>query len=126
MSGSVSVGRRSPGALAGKKSLECVDMVRAPQLAIIFTVLLLCIGCDRVTKTIAEHALSSSPPISLLGDLVRLEYVKNPGGFLSLGATLPNIYRNIFFVALTAVILGLSITGKNNRDKNNRDRHYLS
>lgn len=84
-------------------------MVRTSQLVVIFTVLLLCIGCNRVSKTVAEQVLSSSPPISLLGGLFRLEYAENPGGFLNLGARLPKMYRNLFFVVLTTVILGISV-----------------
>ena len=47
------------------------------------------IGCDRVTKHLASTTLAGVPGRSWFGDTVRVEYVENRGGFLSLGASLP-------------------------------------
>jgi signal peptidase II len=67
---------------------------------------LVTIGCDRVTKHAASTALRGTPRRSYLADTVRLEYVENPGGFLSLGAQLPRRWRVLLFDFGTALILG--------------------
>jgi len=64
------------------------------------------VACDRVTKLAASHGLAGRPRLSFLGDLLRLEYVENQGGFLSLGARLPEPARIWLFVLGTAALLG--------------------
>jgi signal peptidase II len=72
-----------------------------------------CIGCDQYTKSIATESLSGAPPISLLGDVVRIQYVQNPGGFLGLGDQLPEpiafwvftIFAGLLVSGLLAVLL---------------------
>ena len=49
---------------------------------------LVCVGCDQVTKAVARSSLPRYHRFSYLGDTVRLEYTENPGAFLSLGADL--------------------------------------
>jgi signal peptidase II len=44
------------------------------------------IGCDRVTKQVAEAKLTAMSRQSFFGDTIRLEYVENTGAFLGLGA----------------------------------------
>ncbi len=39
------------------------------------------IGCDRMTKQIAETKLTGMPKQSFFGDTIRLEYVENAGAF---------------------------------------------
>ena len=63
------------------------------------------IGCDRVTKHIAAAALEGEPGRSYLADTIRLEYVENTGGFLSLGANLPSPARTALFTIGTGVML---------------------
>jgi signal peptidase II len=63
------------------------------------------IGCDRVTKHVAATLLAGSPARSYLADTVRLGYVENSGGFLSLGATLPPAFRTAFFTVATGLLL---------------------
>ena len=63
------------------------------------------VGCDRVTKHVATAALAGRPARSLLADTVRLAYVQNAGGFLSLGADLPETLRVSLFVGATAILL---------------------
>jgi signal peptidase II len=67
------------------------------------------IGCDRVTKHYAARELMGSPGKSYLADTLRVEYVENSGGFLSMGANLPERTRTLIFVVGTAaVLIGLS------------------
>lgn len=63
------------------------------------------VGCDRVTKHVATTALAGRPVRSLLADTVRLAYVQNAGGFLSLGADLPEAVRTSLFIVATGLLL---------------------
>jgi signal peptidase II len=63
------------------------------------------IGCDRVTKHFAATMLAGGSSRSFLADTVRLEYGENPGGFLSLGASLPAMARISVFVIGTGAAL---------------------
>ena len=76
----------------------------AGRLALI-TAVLSTIGCDRVTKHAATTMLAGAPSRSYLADTVRLVYVENPGGFLSLGAGLPPVVRTGLFTAGTGLLL---------------------
>src|SRR5688572_23645527 len=71
----------------------------------LMVVILSTIGCDRVTKQAASAMLEGMPVRSYLGDTVRLGYVENAGGFLSLGATLPPAARTAFFTVATGFAL---------------------
>jgi signal peptidase II len=66
------------------------------RLAVIL-VLLGCLGCDQATKRIAVTLLPEHGRVTLLGDSIRLEHVRNPGAFLSLGARLPDRVRVAVF-----------------------------
>jgi len=63
------------------------------------------IGCDRVTKHIATSMLADMPSRSYLADTVRLGYVENRGGFLSLGANLSPKVRAVVFTGATGLML---------------------
>jgi signal peptidase II len=74
------------------------------------------IGCDRITKRAASAYLAGTPDRSFLSDTIRVGYIENTGGFLSLGADLPPIARNAVFTVATGIalmaLLGLTLTGK--------------
>ena len=61
------------------------------------------IGCDRVTKHAASVMLNGEPGRSYMADTVRLGYVENTGGFLSLGADLPPVVRTAVFSIATGL-----------------------
>lgn len=63
------------------------------------------IGCDRVTKQIAETKLAGMPRQSFLADTVRLEYAENTGAFLGLGAEWPPAVRTALFGIGNGVLL---------------------
>ena len=77
------------------------------------------IGCDRVTKHAATTMLAGAPSRSYLADMVRLTYVENTGGFLSLGAGLPAVVRTGLFTVGTGLLLCmlvvLAIRGRSDR-----------
>ena len=78
-------------------------MKRMWRLSLAILILLSCAGFDRVTKNIARESLASSPPISLLNDFVRFEYVENSGVLLGLGSNLPRESRFLLFVVFSSV-----------------------
>jgi len=67
------------------------------------------IGCDRVSKHVAQSILADEPRQSFLGDTVRLEYVENTGAFLGLGAEWPARARWASFTVGNAVLLTLVV-----------------
>jgi signal peptidase II len=76
-------------------------MMAPRRRALLFAaVVALCVGCDQATKEVAERALEVGTGISLLGDVLRLDLVQNPGAFLSVGALLPEAARRVIFLGL--------------------------
>jgi signal peptidase II len=63
------------------------------------------IGCDQVSKQLVSTHLMGVPRQSFLGDMLRLEYAENRGGFLSRGEGLPPALRTALFTVGTGVIL---------------------
>lgn len=63
------------------------------------------IGCDQGTKHLAWTALAGGGNQSYLADTVRLDYVENTGGFLSLGADLPPATRTVVFIVGNSLLL---------------------
>jgi signal peptidase II len=74
------------------------------------------IGCDRVAKHVAATTLADSPGRSYFGDTVRIGYVENRGGFLSVGDDLaPALRAAIFTVATGAMLLVLTVVAVRRR-----------
>ena len=69
-------------------------------LVVFFVVLL-----DQLTKYLAIQLLDGKGVISLVGDSLRFLLVENRGGFLSLGASLPDGLRDIIFLFVTTIFL---------------------
>ncbi len=63
------------------------------------------IGCDQSTKFMATMHLAEKPMQSFFADMFRLLYAKNTGGFLSLGAQLPEAMRTAIFTIGTGAVL---------------------
>ncbi len=62
-----------------------------------------CIGCDQLTKDVAQQYLAFEPPRSWFHDTVRLEYAENTGAFLSLGSGFSEWLRVILFQVFPAL-----------------------
>jgi signal peptidase II len=77
------------------------------RLKILILVWILCLGSDQITKYIAKKLLLPGSVISLMGDTIRLQYLKNKGAFLSLGTSLSDETR--FWVFMVWVSLMLNI-----------------
>jgi signal peptidase II len=69
-------------------------------MAVLVFAALVTIGCDQATKAVSISELATGPDRSFLADVIRLGYVENTGGFLSLGAGLrPAVRTSVFTVA---------------------------
>ena len=84
-------------------------MTRLRKLCLIILILIVCTGCDRVSKNLAQKMLASTAPVSMLNDTIRIAYSENPGAMLSLGAKLPGEVRFVFFVLFVGVMLTLTV-----------------
>ncbi len=74
------------------------------RLSLLFVVLTT-IGCDHATKYAARVSLQGAPHRSYFGNMIRISYAENTGGFLSLGAGLPPAHRTVLFTAVTGLVL---------------------
>jgi signal peptidase II len=79
------------------------------RLLILLIVLFVTVGLDRWTKILATDHLKNAGRLSYLGDTVRLDYAKNSGAFLSLGASLPTSVRGAVFTWAVAALLGFLV-----------------
>lgn len=80
----------------------------AKRVNLISAVVVSCVGCDQITKSIAKSVLPGAGPSSYLGDTVRLQLVHNRGAFLSLGTSLPEAWRQgLFLVGVGGMLLGI-------------------
>lgn len=78
------------------------------RLILIFIVLVSCVGCDQVTKSIAVANLSEMKTYSYIGDTLRLQLTYNRGVFLSLGSSLPYVLRHsIFTIGICFLLVGV-------------------
>jgi len=74
------------------------------------------IGCDRVTKQVAETKLTGMPRQSFFGDTIRLEYVENAGAFLGLGADWsPAVRTTLFGIGNGLLLLLMSVLALRHR-----------
>lgn len=64
------------------------------------------VGCDLATKRVARSVLADAS-YAFAADALRFELTFNPGGFLSLGARLPDALRELFFLGFVPVSLAL-------------------
>jgi signal peptidase II len=68
-------------------------------------IILLTIVVDQATKWLAKVYLAPDGFIAFAGDIFRLQYAENAGAFLSLGASLPQPWRQLVFTMLVGVFL---------------------
>ena len=74
--------------------------------AVVITLILCsCVGCDQVTKAIAQKHLATAQPIYLMGDLFRFQYIENTGAFLGMGAELPDAVRFWALIVFVGILL---------------------
>lgn len=72
---------------------------------IILIILIISVASDQVTKKIARSCLAGSEPISYFHNLFIFQYAENTGGFLGLGAAVPESIRFWVFSVLVLIFL---------------------
>lgn len=75
------------------------------RLLLFGSLLVVLVGCDRVSKEIAREQLKGKPAISYMHDTFRLDYTENTGAFLGLGAHLPHFINMLLFRGLPLIVL---------------------
>lgn len=80
-------------------------MPRFKRSVFVLLLLILCAGCDQLTKEVAHQYLALQPPQSWFYDTVRLQYAENAGAFLSLGGGFSEGLRVLFFQVFPALCL---------------------
>ncbi len=79
-----------------------------PRLALVAVLLLACVGCDQVSKSLVREHIALGESQSFAGDTFRLTHAENPGAFLSIGASLPEAARvAVFRVGVSLLVVGL-------------------
>ena len=87
-------------------------MNRFVKVGLLILMLVLFVGCDRLTKNIAREELASSAGFSYFHGLIQLEYTENSGSFMSLGSDLPRIVRqSVHLFSAAVVVTGLVLVG---------------
>ena len=93
-------------------------MTRAGRAAWVLCLLLACVGCDQVTKSVARTYLAEGHTVVLAGDTVRLQLAKNYGAFLSLGdsigATRGMLFSGVVGAVLAALLVYLFVSKPQN------------
>ena len=80
--------------------------LRGPRrAALVLMLLLLGLGCDQATKRLAVDRLDVVQPVTMLGEVVQLQYTENAGSFLSLGASWPPAVRTAVLTGAVGAVL---------------------
>jgi signal peptidase II len=75
------------------------------RILIIFSIVIINIGCDQVTKTMIRLNVSQNEIISVLSNHLTVRRVENSGAFLSLGNALPRSVKTILLSLLPALVM---------------------
>ncbi len=78
---------------------------RSFRIIIILLIVFANIGCDQVSKKIARESIQPGDKIEVLNDNLFLMNVENSGAFLSAGANLPKVIKDILLLVLPLVML---------------------
>ncbi len=88
--------------------------------ALILIVILLNIGCDQVTKSMARNKIEYHETISVIDNFLTLTKVENTGAFLSLGSNMPVFIKLLILNVLPVLVMlwGLYLViGKTNMSR---------
>ena len=94
-----------PIEMAGRRAAFGHVMKKGKRLSYLAAVVFMVVVVDQVSKYLAIQLLADKGIISLLSDSVRFLLAENRGGFLSLGANLPEGLRRAIFLPITGVLL---------------------
>jgi signal peptidase II len=82
---------------------------RIIRFVVIFSILIINIGCDQISKNIVRRSIDSYQEISVIKNYVTLTKVENAGAFLSIGDSLPDSLRFLLLTLLPLVMLGFGV-----------------
>lgn len=89
------------------------------RLALVVGIVVASVALDQWTKVLAYQHLRFAAARIYLGDLFRFQYSENPGAFLSLGATMPDVLRyGVFTVGVGLLLIGILVYAVRGRDLN--------
>jgi signal peptidase II len=80
-------------------------MERWQRFVLVVFILGMCVGCDQVTKSLAQEKLMFSSSVSLFNDSIRFLYVENAGVTFGLGSDLPEPHRFWLFTVGAGMLL---------------------
>lgn len=83
-------------------------MTTAVRVGWMLLVVILNIGCDQVSKTIARTELAYGETVPLYANHLTLTLVENPGAFLSLGTDWPPVLKNLLLIILPILVLAMA------------------
>lgn len=79
------------------------------RLILVGLTLLLTIGCDQTSKSVAIETLKGEAPRHFFGGVFRLQYIENPGAFLGLGGSLPESVRFWILNVVVGIAMGVML-----------------
>lgn len=79
--------------------------LQTDRLLPLFSLLVLTIGCDQISKYVARSVLAGSGEVLFAGGLLRFVLVENYGGFLGIVSNLPAGLRFFFLNVCVALLL---------------------
>lgn len=85
-------------------------MNRAARFSLIAVIIALSTVCDQAVKNFAQATWAGSLPVSIWNDLIRIEYIENPGAILGLGGSLPAWVRLLLMFVFTGLTLFATLT----------------
>ncbi len=97
-------------AIAGDRAVSeapALPANRSRLLALCLGIAAVGFGLDLLTKTVALQGLDPSRPIPLLGGLVNLQLIRNPGAAFSMGEDFTVVLTGIAITALVGVLVGI-------------------
>jgi signal peptidase II len=89
----------------GKDATMALQQRRAMRWCALMIIVLGCVGCDQVTKSVAQNHLKGQAPRAFCGGALRLEYAENPGAFLSLGQDWPPVARLVLLTVMNGLLM---------------------
>ena len=79
---------------------------RSLRMLLIFALILINVGCDQVSKSVARNHIDETERISVIGEYVVLLKTENKGAFLGFLSSMENpILKSIFLIILPIAVL---------------------
>ena len=75
----------------------------------IFTILIVNVGCDQISKNIVRQRIEYHERIGLMNDYLTLTRIENQGALLGLGQSLPQPVKILLLTVLPLASLGLAL-----------------